>query len=84
MSRVRKARNGQSKEQRKLFSDAQPMKAEDHVYHASRCFGKVVFSSRSRAMRAKRELSRVYKKKYRVYRCCYCGKWHLTTHQWNQ
>ena len=77
MSRVRKARN---KPGRGLYSDARPMSAREHVYHASRCYGKAVFPTKSKAMRAKREKSRKYGVQFRVYRCCYCGKWHLTTH----
>ena len=58
------------------------MDAGESVYHAARCFGKKVYDTRAKATRAKRRQARLLGKRYRVYRCGFCGKWHLTTKHW--
>ena len=63
---------------------ADKLGAAEHVYHASRCFGKLSYQTRAKAMRAKRNHTRKYGRQYRVYLCPYCNKYHLTTHPWTR
>lgn len=53
------------------FDDAELMSAEEHVYHAARCYGKRVYPTRAKAVKAKRNNVRRYGLRYRVYRCPY-------------
>ena len=52
------------------------------VYHARRCVGKTAFHTRQAARKRARELRRETGRRYRVYRCPLCSRWHLTTKPW--
>ena len=66
------------------YGSDREMSAEEHVYHAERCAGKLAYQTRAKAVRAKRSKARRFGKRYSVYRCGYCGMWHLTTHPWRK
>ena len=75
-----KTRRNKAKHDR--YDDAVELDAQEHVYHAWRCQGKLAYKTRAKAMRAKRNDARKFGKKYRAYQCPYCSYWHLTTHGW--
>ena len=64
------------------WKGAEPMDAGAGVYHSMRCFGKLSYPTKAKAVRAKRNHSRNSGIRYDVYRCPFCNKWHLTTHPW--
>jgi len=64
------------------YDAAVELDAQEHVYHAWRCAGKIAYATKAKAMRAKRNKARRFGLRYRAYQCPYCSKWHLTTHEW--
>lgn len=53
------------------YDAADSMSAEAHVYHASRCFGKLSYPTKAKAMRAKKSHARRFGQWYRAYHCPY-------------
>ena len=53
-------------------------------YHARRCRGKVAYMTRQAAKARARELRRETGRRFKVYRCEMCSRWHLTTHSWRR
>jgi hypothetical protein len=43
--------------------------------------GKITYTTRKTARSARRELQKIHEKKFEVYKCSECGKFHLTTKQ---
>ena len=54
------------------------------VYHSRRCFGKLSYPTKAKALRAKRNKQRAYGKRYRVYKCPFCDHYHLSTSAWRR
>jgi len=43
--------------------------------------GKITYTTRKTARSGRRELQKIYEKKFEVYKCTECGKFHLATKQ---
>ena len=48
------------------------------------CRSKVAYRRYADAARAKRENEGKFGKRFYIYECPICGKWHLTTHPWGK
>lgn len=46
------------------------------------CIGKMRFYDRQTAKRMAAKMDARYGNGQKIYRCDYCGCWHLTTHPW--
>ena len=53
------------------WGEAREMSAREHVYHAARCFRKLSYRTRAKAVRAKRNRERRLGRRFQVYRCPY-------------
>ena len=61
------------------FSDARGMSARSHVRGSNVCAGKVWYPTKAKANRAKKACGRRFGMRFKVYRCAYCGNYHLTS-----
>ena len=53
-------------------------------YQVGRCHGKVPYDSEDRANGKARAYTEKYGDVASSYKCPFCGKWHLTTHRWEE
>lgn len=53
-----------------------------YAHHVAKCARKKDYSTRARARRAARVLSRRTGRRFRAYECRICGRWHVTSHPW--
>lgn len=61
------------------------MCVEAAEYHAGRCRDKAAYTTRERAVRVAKLVSKTEGRKFRVYLCPFCGAYHLTTKtQWKK
>lgn len=82
--KIRSRRGQRNRKMEQRTSELVDFPAEKLQAMVRTCRSKIAHASLGAAYAAKRASERDFGKRFYVYECPICGKWHLTTHPWSK